>query len=337
MAARRPTILDVARAAGVSTATVSRVINGSASVDREMTRKVRSAVRSTGYVPNAAGRSLRRGSVAQIAVVIPDAENPYFAQVISEVERMARTQGYSVSVSHTEDDLAMERECFAQLVARQVAGVVLTAIDGDRTDITPLLEARLPLVLVDRQVGTGAADLVATDNLDAGTQAASHLHGRGFRRPVVIAGPERLHTTEERASGFLRRWRALGVDCGADQVWRGDLQLESGAEAMGEILSRTDADCVYVTNNRMSAGAFEACRARRDAGKDPVPALLGTDDDVWTRLVTPSVSVVQQPIRATGRAAARMLGQRMADPDEAPSTVLLRSHIVERESTAPRA
>jgi LacI family transcriptional regulator len=336
MAARRPTILDVASAAGVSTATVSRVINGSASVDREMTRKVHAAVRSTGYVPNAAGRSLRRGSVAQIAVVIPDAENPYFAQVISEVERMARNQGYSVSVSHTEDDLAMERECFAQLVARQVAGVILTAVDGERTDITPLLEARLPLVLVDRQVRTGAADLVATDNLDAGTQAADHLHARGFRRPVVIAGPENLHTTEERAQNFLRRWQELGVDCDGQRVWRGDLQLESGSEVMEQILARADADCVYVTNNRMSAGAFEACRGRRETGTDPVPALLGTDDDIWTRLVTPSVSVVQQPIRATGRAAARMLGQRMADPDEAPSTVLLRSRIVERESTAPR-
>ena len=100
---------------------------------------------------------------------------------------------------------------------------------------------------------------------------------------------------------------------------------------MEQLLAAGEADCVYVTNNRMSAGAFEAIR-----GIEGAPALLATDDDLWTRLVTPSVSVVHQQVRATSRAAARMLAQRMADPDEEPSTTLLRSRVIERESTRPR-
>src|SRR5699024_10897102 len=96
------TILAVARTAGVPSATVSRVMNGASTVDKELSRRVRAAVRSTGYVPNAMGRSLRRGGTAQIAVVAPDAENPYFMQIISEMERIARGENHSVTVAHTE-------------------------------------------------------------------------------------------------------------------------------------------------------------------------------------------------------------------------------------------
>ncbi|WP_193105716.1 LacI family DNA-binding transcriptional regulator [Brachybacterium sp. FME24] len=327
----RPTIMDVARTAGVSSATVSRVINGAATVDKELARRVQSAVRSTGYVPNAMGRSLRRGGTSQIAVVAPDAENPYFTQIISEVEQIARRDHYSVTVAHTEDDLDIERECFAQLVSRHVSGVLLVPVDGRRTDLSPLTEAGIPVVLVDRWIEGANTDLVATDNLDAGRQAARHLQERGFRRPAVIAGPAQLRTTEDRVTGYLTAWREAGVEVDESAITRGDLHLESGAAAITQILAAGTTDCVYVTNNRMSAGAFEAMR-----GVEGAPALLATDDDLWTRLVTPSVSVVHQPVRATSRAAARMLGQRMANPEEEPFTTLLRSRIIERESTQPR-
>ncbi|MCG7310448.1 LacI family DNA-binding transcriptional regulator [Brachybacterium sp. ACRRE] len=368
MNVRRPTILDVASTAGVSTATVSRVINGAQNVDKELSRRVRSAVRATGYVPNAAGRSLRSGASAQVAVVTPDAENPYFTRVISEVERMARGQGYSVMVAHTEDDLEREREVFPQLVSRQIAGVILTVVDENLSDVTPLLAAGTPLVLVDRRVHGADVDLVVTDNLDAGRRGAQHLAEQGFRRPVVLTGPEGLTSTEDRVRGFLAEWSRIGAAGGdalgaaaddapgssragaleAPRVIRGDLHLDSGREATEAVLAEGWADVVYATNNRMSAGAFEAMRGLDRAGAAGaagaaaplsgagVPGLLATDDDLWTRLVTPSVSVVQQPIRATGRTAARLLGQRMQEPGEDPSTILLRPRILERESTRRR-
>src|SRR5699024_6554333 len=162
----------------------------------------------TGYVPSALGRSLRRGGTSQIAVVAPDAQNPYFTQIIGEVERIARGQNHSVTVAHTEDDLALEQECFAQLVSRRVSGVLL-----------------VPVV---RGIDGAPTDVVATDNREAGRQAARHLHERGFRSPTVIAGPPALRTTEDRATGFLSVWRELGVEVGADALRRGDLHLGSG-------------------------------------------------------------------------------------------------------------
>src|SRR5690606_23506600 len=153
----------------------------------------------------------------------------------------------------------------------------------------------------------------------------------GFRAPAVLAGRPSLLTTEDRATALLATWRELGVDVPETALLRGDLHVEAGREEARQLLDEGRADCVYVTNNRMSAGAFEVLRDAPDA-----PALLATDDDLWTRLVTPSVSVVHQPVRATSRAAARMLGQRMENPEEEPSTTLLRSRIIERESTRPK-
>lgn len=328
----RPTIHDVARRAGVSPATVSRVVNGAKTVDKELARRVQAAVRATGYVPNAVGRSLRRRESLQIAVVAPDSANPYFMQVIGEVERIARNSGFTVVVAHTDDDVELERETLALMVGRQIAGVVIAVVDEHASDLSALVDSRVPLVLLDRRVQGIDADHVATDNLDAGRQAAAHLYGQGFRRPSIITGPAGLSTTEDRTTGFLQEWARIGGEMDADAVKRGDLHLESGTEAMHALLADGRADCVFVTNNRMSAGVFEAIRGRDDA-----PALLATDDDIWTRLVGPSVSVVQQPVRSTGRAAARMLGERIAAPGEPPTSMLLRSKIVARESTRPRA
>lgn len=326
----RPTVRDVARTAGVSSATVSRVINGATTVDGELTRRVRAAIRDTGYVLNDAGRSLRRQRSTQIAVVSPDSSNPYFMQLTGEVERIARNSGYSVMIAHTDGDLELERDTLAQLISRQVAGVIIAVVDERSSDLCVLQDARMPVVLVDRLVRGIDADHVATDNLDAGRQAAEHLYSRGFRRPAVITGAESLSTTEDRTRGFLQSWTQLDGELTASAVLRGDLHLESGDEAMRQILAGGQADCVFVTNNRMSAGAFQSMR-----GDPAAPALMATDDDIWTRLVTPSITVVQQPIRSTGRAAARMLGDRITSPDETPSTTYLRSRIVERESTKP--
>ena len=325
MTTERPTIRDVALAAGVSSATVSRVINGASSVDRELSRRVRAAVRATGYVPNAAGRSLRQRRSSQIAVVTPDAENPYFMQLVGEVEKVARSNGYSVLLAHSADDLELETEIVAQLVGRQVAGVIAVVVDEERSGINALLDARIPVVLVDRRLHGAPVDCITTDNIDAGVQAAEHLFERGYRRPSCITGPRTLGPTEDRMVGFLRGWAERGIDVA---VARADLHLESGREAMRELFGSGDPDCAYVTNNRMSAGAFEAIRADgRDTG------LLATDDDLWARLVTPTVSVVQQPFRATGRRAAQLLAERIANPDDSPSVTLLRSSVIAREST----
>ncbi len=330
-----PTIRDVASRAGVSSATVSRVMNGAANVDKILVRRVREAVEATGYVPNVAGRSLRARNSSQIAVMIPDADNPYFTQVVSEVEAVVRGAGYSVMLCHADNDPEQERLYLGQIIARKMAGVIAIPSDESRSGLKPLTDAGIPVVLVDRRLPDFEVDCVATDNVDAGRRAAMHLRERGFRKPACITGPSTLSATEDRVTGFFQAWSG-GVSSGdagpiarEPVLYRGDLHIGSGADAMTEILKEAEVDCVFVTNNRMSAGAFQSVRGVADA-----PALLSTDDDIWTRLVSPSISVIQQPIRETGRLSAEMLINRISNPAEMPRTTLLRAKVIVRESTA---
>lgn len=304
-------------------------MNGAKNVDKDLARRVKAAVKSTGYVPNAVGRSLRIRNSSQIAVMIPDADNPYFTQVVGEVELTARSLGYSVMLCHTGNDLELEQSYLGQILARQMAGVIAIPSDEGGSDFSLLTNAGIPLVLVDRRLRDLEVDCVATDNIDAGRQAALHLHANGYRRPACITGPDSLTATEDRVLGFVQAWSSAALDRITPAVHRGDHHFDSGSRAAQEILDLDRADCVFVTNNRMSAGAFKSLRGITEA-----PALLATDDDLWTSLVTPSVSVIQQPIRETGRLAAQMLGNRILNPTEPPRTSLLRSKVIERESTA---
>ena len=182
-------------------------------------------------------------SPVEAARVASAAPPEHFESAIERaVERIARGQNHSVTVAHTEDDLGVEQECFAQLVARRVSGVLLVPVDSMRTDLGPLSDAGIPVVLVDRGLDGAHTDVVATDNLDAGRQAARHLHERGFRAPAVIAGPQTLRTTEDRATGFLAAWRELGVELGAEALQRGDLHIESGRALMEQLLAAGEAE-----------------------------------------------------------------------------------------------
>ena len=189
----RVTMRDVAIAAGVSTATVSRVINGADTVDEALVERVRIAIDQTRYIPNAAGRSLRRGGSSLIAVVIPDAENPYFTQLAMEIERVARDAGFGVIVCHTENSLDLEQQYLESLVSRQVDGVIIAPVDSHQSRIERLRESECPLVLLDRKIHGVVADFVSSHNVAAGELAAEHLFASGFRRPIVLTGNVDLH------------------------------------------------------------------------------------------------------------------------------------------------
>lgn len=337
---KRPTVRDVALAAGVSSATVSRVLNNAPTVDQGLSQRVLDAVERTGYVPNAVGRSLRRQDSTQIAVLIPDASNPYFVQVVAEVERFARQAGLSVVLCHTEDSVELEQRYVHSLLSRQIAGVIAAAADEAASDYSALQRSGVPVVVVDRRPTHGEYDLIATDNAELGRLAARHLAQSGHRQPVCLVGPQQLRPTELRRAGFCEQWQRQGVD--EVPTWRGSLNFECGADLMDQVLaSEAAVDCVYVANNRMAAGAFAALQqAGRLPGQDreyPI-ALLGTDDDLWTQLVHPAVSVVQQPIGATGRLAAQTLVERIGAPTEsegqdAVRTTLLQPSVIVRAST----
>ena len=178
------TVRDVAKAAGVSVATVSRVMNGATGVSPDLRERVLKAIKETHYVPNVAGRVLRQQRSSLIAVVTPEPENPYFMRLTAEVESVARRNGYGVLVAHSDHQVSREVDALRQLAARQVAGAIVICADERHSNLSPLTDLEIPTVLIDRSPRSSVLDFVSTDNHLAGRLAAQHLSDQGYRQPV---------------------------------------------------------------------------------------------------------------------------------------------------------
>lgn len=196
-------ITDVARAAGVSSATVSRVLNGASTVDPELARRVREAAAESGYVPNPNGRALRRQRTDVWAAIVSDLQNPFFTSLVAAVEHVAVRSGHSVMLCNTDEQLVREQGYLATAIAQRMAGVVVSVTSEQDSDLSALLAAGVPTVAVDRRVHDFPGDTVLLDNVRAGRMAAQHLLELGHRDIVCLAGPSGVSPTEDRLRGAL--------------------------------------------------------------------------------------------------------------------------------------
>lgn len=335
MTPREPavTVLDVARAADVSSATVSRVLNGKASVDPELARRVTEAVAATGYVLNSTGRALRRQVSDVWAAIVSDLQNPFFTGVVGALEDVAVRQGFSVMLCNSDERLDRERRYVSATIAQRMSGTVIAVASERESDLRPLARAGMPVVLIDRRVHDYAGDSVLVDNRTAGRLAAEHLVAQGFRRVACIAGPADVTTTEDRLCGLRAQLVQSGGGLDERYVRRTDLRTDGGVAAARSLLAMADPpDAVFATNGPLTAGAYRAVqglglRMPSDVG------LIGVDDDQWTRMVTPQVSVIAQPVQQIGRLAGELLDARSRDPAAPPRHEVLPPTLLERASS----
>ncbi|MDR1432454.1 MAG: LacI family transcriptional regulator [Propionibacteriaceae bacterium] len=326
-------IMDVASRAQVSTATVSRVLNGKGNVDPALAAAVRQAVRETGYTPNITGRALRRQVSDVWAAIVPDIENPFFTAVVAALESVAISNGYSLMLFNTNERLDQERRYVEAVVSQRMAGVVLAVSSERDSDISPITSAGIPLVLIDRRLRGYLGDAVFVDNLTAGRQAAKHLIAQGFTDIACIAGPEDVSTTEDRLSGLREELEAAGIGLRPEWVRRSNLRFEGGEIALRSLVSNDPVPkAVYVTNGPITAGAFRAAQQL----EIEIPATLGivgTDDDQWTRMVAPAVTVIAQPTARIGKLAGECLVARSNDPIGAGQQITLAPSLLARDSS----
>lgn len=330
-------IQDVARVAGVSAATVSRVLNGRDSVDAEMAARVRQAVAETGYVPNSNGRALRRQVSDVWAAIVSDVQNAFFTGMVASLESVAAQRGLSVMLCNTDEHLSRERVYIQTAIAQRMAGVVIAAASAKQSNLAPLLTAGIPVVVVDRRVDSYTGDTIFVDNHLAGRLAAEHLMQMGYNRIACIAGPSEVSTTEERLAGFRDALSKGPHPLSPSMVRRTNLRPEGGEVAMRALLtSPHPPDAVFTTNGPLTVGAYRAIQA---AGLE-MPhdiALVGTDDDQWTRMVVPGVSVIRQPVAQMGALAAELLLSRGSSAHSAPQHIVLDPELLVRASSTRRA
>ncbi|MGV9351185.1 LacI family DNA-binding transcriptional regulator [Streptomyces spiralis] len=329
------TIHDVARAAGVSPATVSRVFNGGR-VTPERAQSVQQAAAELGFAPNRLARSLRKQRSSVIALIIPDIENPFFTSLARGVEDAAQRTSLSVVLCNSDEDTDKERRYLEVALGEQMAGVIVAAASQDDTDLAPLIARGVPVVAVDRRPHDAEVDAVRADDQHGGAVATRHLLQAGYRRIACITGPEGASTSEERLAGYraaLHAARSEGIAADDAYVRHADFRVEGGRAAMRELLALPEPpDAVFVTNNLMTIGALDALA---EAGRTPPGVgVLSFGDVPWASLVRPSLTAVELPSYELGRAAADLLLQRMEGSAAPLQTVVLRTRLQIRESTA---
>jgi LacI family transcriptional regulator len=313
------TIYEVAALAGVSPATVSRVMNGGR-VSADAERSVRAAAEELAFTPNRTARTLRRQHSEVIALIIPDIENPFFTALARGVEDRARAAGYSVVLCNTDEDPARESTYIDIALAEHMAGVILAPADGDG-DVGRLIARRRPVVAVDRSPHGVHIDAVTVDNLAGGQSAAESLFAAGFARVACVTGPARVETAQLRMEGWRRSAARHGAD--DDELLRfANYRVDGGRAAMSELLSLPrPPDAAVVANNLMAVGALEALR---QAGLAPPAFGLAVFGDLpYASLARSGIEVVPLPARELGETAAGLLLDRIAGDDGPPRTVVL--------------
>ncbi|MDO7881661.1 LacI family DNA-binding transcriptional regulator [Salinibacterium soli] len=318
------TIYEVAALAGVSPATVSRVLNGAA-VSPEKVRLVREAAEQLQFTPNRTARRLRNQSSELIALLIPDVENPFFTALARGVEDKAQAAGFSVVLCNTDDDPAKETRYLDIANSEDMAGVILAPASEDG-DIRHVTDRGRPVVAVDRNTGL-TIDSVMVDNRAAGVAATTALFDAGYERVACIAGPLGLEWTEERSLG----WRQVVSKRGAGEtidryLQHANYRVDGGRAAMAALLALdSPPDAVVTTNNLMGVGALQALSEAGITPPDFGVAVVG--DLPFSTLHPDAITQVHLPARHLGTTAATMLLERIAGDDQPARTVVLRADV----------
>ncbi|GAA3738734.1 LacI family transcriptional regulator [Spinactinospora alkalitolerans] len=327
-----PTISDVASRAGVSPATASRVLNGKSTVAPDLAQRVQAAAAELQYRPNGLARNLRRRETTVIALIIGDVENPFFTSLARGVEDAAHAEGYSVILCNSDEDAAKERRYVDVALQERAAGVVLSST-GSTESIGMLRDQRIPFVAVDRPVSGAPTDTAVVDTRSAAAAATRHMIEQGYERIGCIAGPAGIATADDRLEGYRDALRAAGRRVPARLVRHSEFKAAGARSAAMQLLDRRERpDALLVANCVMARGVLEAMaelglHSGRDVG------LAAFDDDPWTTLITPPMTVIAQPAYDLGLVSTRMLLSRIAAPERAATTTTLHATLVPRGST----
>jgi len=331
-----PKIKDIAEDAGVSIATVSRVLNNSQPVSEELRRRVMDSVERLNYQPNLVARSLRTRRTLVVGVLVPNISNPYFTDIVRAIEDVAMEAGYVVTVCSSDQDLQKEQRYLQVLRHRLVDGALVAVADRLQSDVSPLLASDVPVVLVDRRAEGAACDSVTVDVRQGAYQAVEHLISRGYRRIAIIAGPDSVSTAVDKLEGYKQALRDNGLPVDDNLIFMGNYTEEGGAEMARQMFQMPEPPrAVLVANNLMALGFFRIVREYGLRVPHDV-AYVSFDDSKWASLVTPPVTLVDQPTYEVGRIATELLLDRMqgdeAD-DTTPRRVVLRPRMIIRGST----
>ncbi len=331
------TIKHVAEAAGVSTATVSRVLSGKNPVSEEVRSRVLSAVESLEYRPNALARSLREETTKTLGLVVSNVMNPFFTAVARAVEDAASEKGYSVILCNADEDADKEDFYLDVLFQKRVDGLIISPARNRSRQLSRYVRAGVPVIFVDRSIEGLGIPTVRVDGRRAIEELVEYLVRLGHERLAIVSGPPEVVSGAERLNAFLDGARKRKVTIPEEYVRLGDFRRESGRQAMRELLQlRQRPTAVFAANNLMCLGALQAAK---EAGcRIPEDISIASFDDVtWFELLEPPVTAITQPTQELGAMAARMLLEVLEEDRKSESRILKAELVVRGSCGVPPA
>lgn len=328
------TLREVATRAGVSLATASCALgHGRRGVSETMRARVQRAAEELGYEIRPRGR--RRGRPLYFGVVVPDVTNTFFAAVVGAVCEALAADGHRVLIAPSGEDPEQEDQ-IVRLLGPQIDGLALAPSSQVGPTTLALARRGTPVVLVDRDGGAPHLPRVAMDNFHSAYRATMIFVEGGFKRIALVNGPQRVSTARERTDGYLAALAEGGVERNDQWVWTGDFSLQDGRRSVDWLMQASERpDAIFSTSAMLTSGVLTGLRQHGLLWPDDV-AVVGFGDATYAALVEPGLTVIEQPTKAMGETAARILLNRSSYQQEAPH-VLLPSQIVLRDSHWRRA
>jgi LacI family transcriptional regulator len=326
-----PTLHDVARRAGVSPMTVSRVVNGSGAVSQRLRTRVERALAETGYMPNTLARSLRARHTDTIALLLPDMTNPFFTTLAHGVETAAREAGLSLILANSDESEDEERRLVPMLLQRQVDGLLVVPTGSGAESIRFCRDRNVRVVLVDRRPSEPGIDVVRADSEGGSYELGRLLVGLGHRVMTVLTGPSSVLTAVDRVAGFRRALEEESVP--PPRVLHGAFTIASGREmAVLAMQERPRPTALFAANNFIAIGTMHAMTEIGLRVPEDV-ALVGLDDLPAAMVTFPFLTVAAQPAFEMGRQAVARLLDALGNPAHEPREVVLPTEIVVRRSS----
>ncbi|REE57580.1 LacI family transcriptional regulator [Paenibacillus taihuensis] len=326
------TIREVAALAGVSVATVSRLINRNGYVNKETEFKINKAIEELNYQPSSIARGLAGKRMDVVALVLPDINNPFFPELARAVEDICLSRGYTLILCNSDNDREKELNYIKSLSRNSVSGFIFATDSLSQEDLQELRQSGTPIVVLDRSGNADNCSIIRADSRKGAMMAVQHLLDKGRRKIAHIYGPQSIVTARERLEGYEQiaqqyDWYSPSL------LIPGNFRLESGIEAVELLLERhPDVDGIFAGNDMMAIGALKGL-IRRGIRVPEQIALCGFDGIGMTRMTEPELTTIAQPIAEMGKMAAEILIGKIESNGGENRFYELDVHLIERSST----
>lgn len=327
-----PTISDVAAKAGVSVATVSRVINGSSKVSPETLIKVKQAIAELNYRPNLLGRALRKTKSERVLVLLPNIANPFYAEIVKGIEDVANKNGYSIMLCNTDSNLEREKKYIKMLKSHLADGAILMASEMTCEELTELSH-EIPIVqCCEYKVGIPITH-VSIDNEMAAYKAVNHLIGLGHKKIAFIGAKNQFLSSSLRKDGYIRALNEAGIDFDPAYCGYGDYSYKSGFRIMKQLLSlEARPTAVFCISDLMAVGAIRSAMEEELRVPEDL-AVCGFDNIYFSRMFKPTLTTVSQPMHDLGCTAMEALINIIEEKSTEPMHYFMEHELIIREST----